>query len=394
MDLEKIELIKEVWKERKHRKYKPRSIVLKLGTNCNLRCDYCYVEHRNQDDSLDIELVQKLFDELMDENDCTVNCCFHGGEPFLYFDKMKEIVTLLSTKPYAQQIKYSCQSNGTLLTEEIVKFINKNGIAIGISIDGPKEVNDMHRKYKNALGSFDEIIAGIKLLLREHISFSVLSVLTNENSGYIIETLDFLKSIGIDSVDLKPCFGTYEYEEGFEAEKYAECMIKVIDWLVRNNTKNTKLLVREIEMYTNLILRKQNIAGWYECRSMCDLLNCGAGREHITLDTDGSVYICDRLYGHKEFVLGNIQSECLDVIMSNSLIQKFLDRQISKIAGCCDCEMNTICFLGCPATNILMNAGDIDAINIKPGYCTYYSKIITKLSEEIKNGNYKKLIKI
>ena len=58
MDLEKIELIKEVWKERKHRKYKPRSIVLKLGTNCNLRCDYCYVEHRNQDDSLDIELVQ------------------------------------------------------------------------------------------------------------------------------------------------------------------------------------------------------------------------------------------------------------------------------------------------------------------------------------------------
>lgn len=42
--------------------------------------------------------------------------------------------------------------------------------------------------------------------------------------------------------------------------------------------------------------------------------------DHITVDVDGSVYICDRLYGHKEFVLGKVGTDTLESIMQNKLI--------------------------------------------------------------------------
>lgn len=392
MDSEKISLVKQFWLEYKYKTYKPRSIVLKLGTNCNLRCDYCYVEHKVNDQGLSIDTVEKLFDELMINNNSIIDCCFHGGEPFFYFDKMKAIVTILSSKPYAGQIRYSCQSNGTLLTDEAIDFIKKFKVSIGISIDGPKKVNDLLRKFSNGRGSFNKIVQGMKKLQENNIDFSVLSVLTNDNIDYVIETLVFLKSIGISNVDFKPCFKTSLSDNGLEPKKYADYMIKVIEWLLVNNSIESPILIRELEMYTNLIMKKSNLLDSNDCRSMCDMLNCGAGRDHITIDTDGSVYICDRLYGHKEYIMGNIREKKINNILKSELIRKFLSRKISEIDECCDCEFNSICFLGCPATNILQSGGNIDAINQKPEYCEYFKRVITRLSEIVKNSCYQKLI--
>ena len=392
IDSKQIEKVKHALLEHKQ-VTKPRSIVLKLGTDCNLRCEYCYVEHLKDNTGLSVETVEKLFDELMTDNASNIDCCFHGGEPFLYFDKMKKILEMLSSKPYAKQIRYSCQSNGTLLTDKIVDFIKEHRISIGISIDGPKQVNDILRKYANGKGSFDAIIEGIKKLIQNKIGFSVLSVLSNQNIDYVIETLTFLKELGIPIVDLKPCFRTNLSDHELTPELYTEAMIKVVDWLMENNTPQSCILVREVEMYTTLIMHQKHMSDCYDCRSMCDILNCGAGRDHITVDTFGNIYICDRLYGHEEYILGNINNESLDTIMRNPLIKTFLSRRISVIDECRDCDENRICFLGCPATNILQNQGRIEGINMKPDYCEYYKRIIKKLREVIEQGDYHKLIR-
>jgi len=393
LDNKQINKIKCVLKERKQIS-KPRSIVLKLGTDCNLRCEYCYVEHLKDNVELSVKTVEKLFDELMENNTRMIDCCLHGGEPFLYFDKMKSIIQMLSSKPYAKQIRYSCQSNGTLLTDEMIDFIKQYRISVGISIDGPQKVNDLLRKYPNGKGSFEAIIIGINKLIRNNIGFSVLSVLSNYNIEYVLETLTFLRELGIPCVDLKPCFKTDLNDQELTPKVYADSILKVIDWLVENNTLESRILVREIEMYTTLIMHKDNISGYYDCRSMCDILNCGAGRDHITVDTYGNIYICDRLYGHEEYILGNINDESLEFIMSNSLIKTFLGRKISEIEECCNCDVNSICFLGCPATNILQNGGQIDAINMKPAYCEYFKSIIKKIRSVVDNGDYHQLIRV
>lgn len=393
LDTDKIEKVKFALAQRK-RSIKPSSVVLKLGTDCNLRCEYCYVAHSKGSNGIEVKTVEKLFDELMENNDGIVDCCFHGGEPFLYFDNIQKILEMLHMKPYAKQIRYSCQSNGTLLTDEIIDFIKSNGISVGISIDGPREVNDLLRKFPNGKGSFDSIVKGIEKLKRNNISFSVLSVISNQNIEYIIETLAFLKEIGIPSVDLKPCFKTELNEEELSPGLYADAMIKAVDWLIENNTSESRIIVREIEMYTTLVMHREHAAGYFDCRTMCDRLHCGAGSEHITVDTNGEIYICDRLYGHNEYVMGNIDKEPLAQILQNKLAERFRSRKISSIEGCRDCDENLICFLGCPATDILQKGGDLRAIYTKPDYCEYFNRIIKKLRDVVDAGSYHALLRL
>lgn len=392
LDTDKIEKVKLALAQRK-RSVKPRSIVLKLGTDCNLRCEYCYVAHSKESNGIEVKTVEKLFDELMEDNNEVVDCCFHGGEPFLYFSKIKMILQMLHRKPYAKQIRYSCQSNGTLLTDEIIDFIKGNGISVGISIDGPRKVNDLLRKFPNGKGSFDSIVKGIEKLSRNNISFSVLSVISNQNIGYIIETLAFLKEMGISSVDLKPCFKTELNEEELSPSLYADAMIKAVDWLIENNTSESRISIREIEMYTTLVMHREHVKGYFDCRTMCDRLHCGAGSEHITVDTNGDIYICDRLYGHNEYIMGNINRDPLAHILQNKLVEMFRSRKISDIEGCQDCADNLVCFLGCPATDILQKGGELRAIYTKPDYCEYFSRIIRKLRDVVDAGSYHGLLR-
>ena len=48
-------------------------------------------------------------------------------------------------------------TNGTILTDRMLAFIKRNISAMTISIDGPKEINDIQRIYKNGKGSYERI---------------------------------------------------------------------------------------------------------------------------------------------------------------------------------------------------------------------------------------------
>ncbi len=388
---QEIDRVKQYLKNQKTTSKKPKSVVLKLGTDCNLRCKYCYVPHTGKE--LSLETVEKLFDELMTDNPFMVDCCFHGGEPLFYMSKIRSIIELLESKPYAKQLRFSCQSNGTLLNKKTLDFIEEHNVSIGISIDGPQSVNDSLRVFPDGSGSFDAIMKGIKLLRERNIGFSVLSVLTDHNAKYVCDTLQFLKEQHISIVDFKPCFKTGKDTEGLSKEMYAKTMIDIIDWLIEHNTEESKSIVREVEVYTNLVMHDENLSGCYDCRSMCDMMNCGAGRDHITVDVDGSVYVCDRLYGHKEYVLGNVNSDSLESIMQNKMIDVFLDRKISCIPECEQCDENRVCFLGCPATNILQKGNLHDGLYSKPEYCDSFYQIIKKIRKVVNNGDGNQLIR-
>lgn len=51
--------------------------------------------------------------------------------------------------------------NGTLLTDEIIKFMKDNEVSLLISMDGPKEIHDKNRVFSNGMGSFDKIMNNI-----------------------------------------------------------------------------------------------------------------------------------------------------------------------------------------------------------------------------------------
>jgi uncharacterized protein len=141
-------------------------LCLQVTQNCNLRCEYCAYSgiYRNRTHSnrrMNWETAKKGIDFYIghssDSNEMTF--AFYGGEPFLEFNLIKKcceyIKTSLTGKPYNVFIT----TNGTMLNDEILVFLQEYRVHLTISLDGPSEIHNRNRKFPgNNRGSFDTII--------------------------------------------------------------------------------------------------------------------------------------------------------------------------------------------------------------------------------------------
>ena len=115
----------------------PRILKIQLGLSCNYACAYC-----NQAVQIGDATVSKLADVeafLAGLNGWIEGAPerieLWGGEPFLYWAKIKRLVPALAARfPTAA---FLIITNGSLLDREKIDFIAQYDIAIGISHDGP-----------------------------------------------------------------------------------------------------------------------------------------------------------------------------------------------------------------------------------------------------------------
>lgn len=115
----------------------PRTLKIQLGLNCNYTCSYC-----NQASEVGSGTVTKTADadDFLQSlggwlEDAPERIEFWGGEPFLYFAKLKKLVPELRSRfPNAN---FSIVTNGSLLDEEVLDFIETFDIYIAVSHDGP-----------------------------------------------------------------------------------------------------------------------------------------------------------------------------------------------------------------------------------------------------------------
>lgn len=152
------------------------SFLVKLSSRCNLDCDYCYVFH-HADQSWKIlppimsketrEALAYRIGEYVQKHRLK-NCLvvFHGGEPLLL--KIKDIIETVHLIRKAAgpntQVDISLQTNGVLLTKEILELFQTEYIGVSLSLDGHREANDLHRLTKKGHSSFDRVLKAYHLL--------------------------------------------------------------------------------------------------------------------------------------------------------------------------------------------------------------------------------------
>lgn len=115
-----------------------------LTDDCNFDCSYCRLpKHKTAISRATLDTAIPFFiNHLAAECDIT----FFGGEPILEFDLIRHTVDLFSRYSTDEHPapNYSITTNGTLLTDEMLGFLNAHSIAILLSYDG--EVHDDCRK--------------------------------------------------------------------------------------------------------------------------------------------------------------------------------------------------------------------------------------------------------
>lgn len=110
----------------------PIRLCIIVGLRCNLHCSYCFERGA---DACDEEFSPVVFDYISNlrPDDPTKVICISGGEPLLYWENTKHLLTLAPNWLHKKIV-----SNGTLLTEEIVDFLNEQDIELHLSHDGPR----------------------------------------------------------------------------------------------------------------------------------------------------------------------------------------------------------------------------------------------------------------
>ncbi|MBU1470994.1 MAG: radical SAM protein, partial [candidate division Zixibacteria bacterium] len=184
-------------------RFMQRSVGLTIGIthDCNLACTYCYEER--SDDYLgepEIPLMLQLTQRLLDRSQANrLTVTWYGGEPLLntrfLYAMSKRLQDLCSKRgiQYASGIV----TNGTLLTRRTARTLLKHQVTSAqVTLDGPSEINDARRMYRNGKGSFNDIVQNIKQtcdLLKINIRVNV----DTRNVGTAKELLDVLEREGI-----------------------------------------------------------------------------------------------------------------------------------------------------------------------------------------------------
>lgn len=245
-----------------------RQFLFKVFTRCNLSCDYCYVYEmadqswRDKPGTMSAEVVdaaaRRIAEHAIDHELDQVRVILHGGEPLLAGADFLEylVVTVRGALPSGTRVDFGMQTNGVLLTDELVACCARLGISVGISLDGDRSANDLHRRFRNGTSSYDQVVDAIgRFLASPHRDLFTGVLCTIDLANDPIATYEHLVSLGAPSVDFLLPHGTWAEPPaglGEGGTPYADWLIPIFDRWFRAPSREVR--VRYFEEIVNVLL--------------------------------------------------------------------------------------------------------------------------------------------
>jgi len=328
-------------------KIKPtlKAICLNVAHDCNLTCQYCFAsqgDYKAKRSLMSFDIGKKALDFLL-QNSGTRNNLevdFFGGEPLMNFDVVRDLVHYGRQEEikYGKNFRFTITTNGVLLNEEKMAFINSHFDNIVLSLDGRKTVNDKIRKTLNGKGSYDLIIPKMKQAVesRKDKSYFIRGTFTGENLDFT-EDVAHMRELGFTKLSMEPVVT----EPGNPLE------IKAIDletvkkeyenlyYFYKNSMGSDKefnFFHFEMDLENGPCLYKR-ISG------------CGAGNEYVAITPEGQIYPCHQFVGDKDFILGDLETG----ILRKDIQNMFYSSNVMEKEDCRQCWAKYFCSGGCHA---------------------------------------------
>lgn len=175
-----------------------------LGVKCNIQCQYCYQEPQreagNETRAYDIE---KMKTALLAYGEAFT---LFGGEPLMLPKADLETLWAWGLEQFGYN---SVQTNGTLINDNHVHMFKEYRVHVGISIDGPGELNDVRwaGTASRTRASTNKVHRAIERLCRENIPPSIIATLhrcnaSTEKLPLMHDWVRYLESLGVTSMRL------------------------------------------------------------------------------------------------------------------------------------------------------------------------------------------------
>ena len=292
--------------------------VFWVTRDCNLRCDYCYLEKQPNYMSKDIakKAVEYSIGQLKDNlPDKKIDIVFHGGEPILNFDVVKEIVNKYkSYNTIYKNFRFSMTTNGTIINEDIIKFLKKNDICLSVSVDGREKEHNLHRKFKSGVDTFNIIIANLLRYKEEGIDIRVRMTVTPETVNSIFENYKFFYNMGFRSIPFVLDLYNKKWTKE-DMENYYRNFKKIIEFLKNENEEDFNIFM--VNLKNNINIPKGI---------------CSGGKTSIHFNYNGDLYPCSFSIGEEDYKLGDIFSGINN--KKQEWLQEINKKENEQCSGC------------------------------------------------------------
>jgi uncharacterized protein len=353
------------------------------GPLCNMKCSYCYYSDKisifpENPCLMPEELMERYIVQRLNASPGpSTHFEWHGGEPTLAGLEYFRMITRIqkSKTPPGRKITNGLQTNGLLIDEAWASFLAEEGFSAGLSIDGPEDLHEAHRKTMSGGPAHAPALKAFALLKKHGVFCNVLCVLHSGNAGEPEKIYNFFKNIGASYIQFLPLVRTWE-DGSVSALTVNPSTLKnffcsVFDlWISRDVGKIV------IQTFDEALRPFYGIP-----HALCiNSQTCGRA---LVLEHNGNIYSCDH-FVNSDHLLGNIKTRTIKDMSEDPALIKFGNDKRDKISGTClECEALAYCNGGCPKDRI--NGLNYLCASYK-GFFIHARPQLTRLAAHIRAG--------
>ena len=328
-----------------------KALCLHVSHDCNLRCKYCFASTGDfgtgKRMTMDFKTAKAAIDFVVAKSGQRRNLevDFFGGEPLMAMDTVKKTVEYARSieKAAGKNFRFTITTNGVLLDDENIEYINREMSNAVLSLDGRPEINDRMRPTVNQKGSYDVIVPKFKKLVegRGTKDYYLRGTFTRDNMDFAADVMH-IASEGFRNISVEPVVGTTDDPYALQEEHLAAIKAEY------------ERLAQELRAHPEINFFHFNVDLAQGPCVIKRVRGCGAGCEYVAVTPDGDIYPCHQFVGNEEYRIGNL----FDGSFDKEISLRFAGLNIYTREDCKDCWARFYCSGGCSASNLLIN-GDI-----------------------------------
>ncbi|MCR5041629.1 MAG: thioether cross-link-forming SCIFF peptide maturase [Clostridia bacterium] len=322
-----------------------KALCLHVAHTCNLTCAYCFAgqgRYHGRDAVMSFETGKRALDFLIENSGTRRNLevDFFGGEPLMVFDTVKHLVSYARSreKETGKNFRFTLTTNGMLIDDEVIDFVNRECSNVVLSLDGRKEIHDRYRVDRSGRGSWDIVVPKFQKLVaaRGGKNYYIRGTFTHHNPDFL-KDVQVMLDLGFDSLSMEP-------------------VVCAPDDPCALTDEDMPVVLEQYEALARLMKRRAAEGRPFTFyHYMIDLRGgpcvykrvsgCGSGTEYMAVTPSGDLYPCHQFVGEPGFRLGSV----FGGVENTAVRDKFASCNVYAREKCRSCWARLYCSGGCAA---------------------------------------------
>lgn len=315
--------------DRSHRA--PHSALWMLTNKCVTNCKYCYADRKTQHEPLATDRILEIIDEFAALRMGYVDII--GGEIFLHKDWDIILKSLVEKGMSPTYISTKVPITPSIMNRLLSTGYNK---IVQISLDSLYD-ETLSKIIGTSIGYVEKVKMGIALLERHNYPIQIDTILTTENSSIaeITSLYNYIKEIKhLVLWEIRVPDHTLYASESFSKIKASAKTIRGIQQFVENRLKvsSSVKIVFSSEVVDEIFRADGPEKECFKGGA------CGVLQNRLFILPDGKVSICEQMYWHKDFIIGDLKTTSIEKIWNSQRAVELFHLPNKIFRDCSPCK--------------------------------------------------------